>query len=128
MHSQKTFSASVASPSLARAFVREELAAVCDTPTLDAAVLMVSELVTNAVTHRPSPVEVSLATDRDRARVEVSDQGPGWAPVANVPGDQAAECGRGLSIVEACALRWGSRHDDGRTTIWFEVAGQPWTT
>lgn len=127
MHSRKTFAASVVSPSLARAYVRQELATVCDAPTLVAAVLMVSELVTNAVTHRPSPVEVSLATARRHARVEVSDQGHDWTPVAKVPSDQAAECGRGLSIVEACALRWGSSHDDGRTTIWFEVESQPGT-
>lgn len=122
MHVHKTFSASAVSPSLARAFVREELAAVCDTPNLDAAVLMVSELVTNAVVHTPSAVEVTLATDRHRARVEVRDQGPSWAPSAKALNDHA-ECGRGLSIVEACALRWGSHPGEDGTTVWFEVPG-----
>ncbi len=84
---------------------------------LDAIVLVVSELVTNAVVHAQSQMKLTVRDLGHCARVEVRDGStrvPEMRP-AN------AEHGRGLNIVEVLATRWGvDRHRNGKT-VWFEI-------
>ena len=122
MHARTTFAPLPETPSLARHFIRTVLADHCDTHTIYAAELMVSELVTNAVVHAVSDVEVQVESSPRRTRIEISDEGVEWVLTAGIR-DDAAERGRGLTIVAACALRWGRHLSDGRTTVWFEVRG-----
>ena len=79
-----------------------------DEDTRDAAALVVSELVTNALLHTESKVIVCvLREERDRLRIEVTDQGevgPGPAPQI-AAADQ--EHGRGLLLVTRLADAWG---------------------
>jgi anti-sigma regulatory factor (Ser/Thr protein kinase) len=77
----------------------------------DTAVLVVSELVTNAYTAataltEESPIDLSLRLFDDRLLVEVIDASPG-VPVQARRNDAAAEHGRGLALVSALSNEWG---------------------
>jgi anti-sigma regulatory factor (Ser/Thr protein kinase) len=91
--------------------------------TAETAVLLLSELVTNAVRHsrvRGRRIEVRCVLRDGLLRVEVSDAGTG-APVARTAGADD-ESGRGLALVAALAADWGvrpRRHGIGKT-VWFE--------
>ncbi|MCX4419257.1 ATP-binding SpoIIE family protein phosphatase [Streptomyces mirabilis] len=80
-------------------------------------VLIVSELVTNAVRHASAPIMLRLIR-RETLFCEVSD-GSSVAPYLQhaQPSD---ESGRGLLIVAETVLRWGVRHDLTGKTIWTE--------
>ncbi|GGN57616.1 hypothetical protein GCM10011579_020030 [Streptomyces albiflavescens] len=66
----------------------------------DAVLLVVSELVTNALVHTQGPVRLDLTLRGDRVRVCVSDSSP-RAPAKPVIVDWEATGGRGLLLVEA---------------------------
>jgi anti-sigma regulatory factor (Ser/Thr protein kinase) len=93
--------------------------------------LVLSELISNALRHAtPLPgslVRVAWWLDDDCLELAVSDGGGPTVPVANQPGHSAIG-GRGLSIVDRLALRWGvcSAPDGaGETTVWAELALSP---
>lgn len=93
--------------------------------TLETAVLLLSELVTNAVRHshvRGRHIEVRCALATESLRVEVSDAGDG-VPVLRTPDDED-ESGRGLALVAVLATTWGvllRPHAIGKT-VWYELA------
>jgi anti-sigma regulatory factor (Ser/Thr protein kinase) len=92
----------------------------------DEAELVVSELVTNALQHgipgAREPGERQVVGLRLLARDPfvmclVTDPGLG-IPVLREP-DPGSECGRGLTVVEACCVRWGWRLlDEGGKVVW----------
>ena len=86
--------------------------------TLDDASLLISELVTNSVTHARSEwVEVAIQLTADRLRIAVSDQDT----QAVRPRPSGTDGGWGLTFVAELATRWGAeRRDDGKT-IWVEL-------
>ncbi|MEZ0494001.1 ATP-binding protein [Kineococcus sp. TBRC 1896] len=104
----------------ARAFVRDHCAqsqvaeTVCDT-----AVLLVSELVTNAVEHARSRVRLAVAVSARLVHVEVGDQNAAL-PAVRSP-DSSAVHGRGMAIVDGLAEDWGVRPDGRGKTIWFDL-------
>jgi anti-anti-sigma factor len=110
-------------PQLARVEVREAVAGKLQTPESELAVLLTSELVTNAVVHPGDrdgdSIGLRISTDRGRARVEVADSGGGFDP-GTLQRDETAAGGRGLLLVDRGAVRWGTRRDD-RFRIWFEL-------
>ncbi|MFF7680646.1 ATP-binding protein [Actinacidiphila glaucinigra] len=85
------------------------------------AVLVVSELVTNAVTHGTSPAELRLVLGREShgLRVEVTDAGP--ALCGDREGVPPDEHGRGLPIVAALASDRGVSVRPGGTTCWADL-------
>jgi DNA-binding response OmpR family regulator len=86
----------------------------------DTVTLLVSELVTNAVVHAGSDVEVMVRLTATAARIEVTDT----SVESIAPRDAAADedSGRGLALVETLAERWGVRPaPGGGKTVWFEV-------
>jgi anti-sigma regulatory factor (Ser/Thr protein kinase) len=95
-------------------------------PRLDDAVLMVSELVTNAIVHsnsrRPGgTVTVTVLDSADGVRVEVADCGSELStPV--VRADRYAAEGHGLFLVQCLADQWGYLRDEAGTTVWFRLA------
>lgn len=93
---------------------------VLPAPVLDDVLLLVTELVANAVRHGRGPVTLTLVPREDGVRVEVTDA----SPTRPRPRDKGleAESGRGLHIVDALASRWGSmpRETTGKT-VWFEL-------
>ena len=90
---------------------------------LDDLRLVVSELVTNSVLHSGKPARDWVDMDVDvrpgRVRVEVVDHGRGFD--AEAKRASTHETGRGLTIVQKLADRWGSRHTS-TTTVWAELA------
>jgi len=104
----------------ARSFVRDRCreAGVADV-TSDAVVLMVSELVTNAVEHARSRVELALAVDPGVVHVEIHDGNAALPAIRNA--DSGAVNGRGMAIVDELALSWGVRPAGRGKTVWFDV-------
>jgi anti-sigma regulatory factor (Ser/Thr protein kinase) len=85
---------------------------------LHRAKLLVSELVTNAVLHGHGRIVLRSTLDEDRLLVEVIDEGRGFEhQLRRHEFDQVG--GRGLTIVDAEASRWGIH--EGTTHVWFEL-------
>lgn len=83
-------------------------------------VLLVSELVTNAVRYAGGATELRIDVDERAVRVEVLDHEPTLA--RTLPPDPWASSGRGLQIVERLAGTWGQSGDgDGGKVVWFVV-------
>ncbi|MCU1360666.1 MAG: phosphatase [Ilumatobacteraceae bacterium] len=86
------------------------------------AILMTSELVTNAMQHTTNGCSMLASFDRLRQhlRVEVADSSPSM-PVMRDPPTRAQTGGQGLRIVNEIATAWGAvPRSDGKTT-WFEL-------
>ncbi|WP_329214474.1 SpoIIE family protein phosphatase [Streptomyces sp. NBC_01485] len=86
----------------------------------DAVLLVVSELVTNALVHTQGPVRVDLVLRGDRVRVSVSDSSP-RAPAKPVIVDWESTGGRGLLLVEAMSESFGSVPVAGGKQVWSEI-------
>ena len=105
----------------ARRFVAEFAARMSRPEVVETAQLLVSELVTNAVAHAGTRVEVECARTDEGLRVSVCD-GSSLLPVPGRPGAWD-ERGRGLLLVDTLASRWGTdRHPDHGKAVWFELS------
>jgi anti-sigma regulatory factor (Ser/Thr protein kinase) len=97
-----------------------------DRELTETALLLVSELVTNAIRHGSPPVRLSLHLDRaggrGSLRVEVTDSSPA-PPAVGASAEPDQTSGRGLFIVQQLAARWGSHVSATRLgkTVWFEL-------
>ena len=102
----------------AREFVRDHAPALPD-ETRDALLLMTSELVTNAVLHARTPLEVGITVSETSVLVTVHDLDltrPEQQPY------DAREGGWGLGLVAALAEQFALEpHDDGGKTAWFRL-------
>jgi anti-sigma regulatory factor (Ser/Thr protein kinase) len=108
----------------ARRFVRDTLTRwSIDGEARDAAVLCVSELVTNAVIHTLAGCEVRLVLHDGVLTTSVRDGGADGRLHGSTQ-DPLATHGRGLHLVEALSTRWGSRLDALGMTVWCEVETQ----
>jgi anti-sigma regulatory factor (Ser/Thr protein kinase) len=109
----------------ARAFVAKTLGP--DHPCRDTAVLLCSELVTNAVVHSASglpggTVTIVVLRLTGAVRVEVIDHGSA-ASTPVVKGEVLAPDGHGLFLVDQLAGSWGYVLDQVGTTVWFRLTG-----
>lgn len=86
---------------------------------MEATVLLTNELVSNAVLHARTEMELRLVTADDRVRVEVHDGNSRRPPPPTTPVD--ATSGRGLVMVQALADRWGIDGTQHGKCIWFEL-------
>lgn len=104
-----------------RAMRRAAILWKLDRDTTDTALLLVSELATNAIRHGAPPVRMSLRLERDRLRVEVTDSSPALPQLGHPGPDQTS--GRGLQIVQQLAAKWGARALPRRVgkTVWFDL-------
>ncbi|WP_260334379.1 ATP-binding protein [Streptomyces beigongshangae] len=121
-----------ASAGLARRNVRELLGAWgADPEACDNAVLVTSELVTNALTHTVSErVVCRLRTDGHRLHLEVEDQNLGPAVPAQRTAGPDDQGGRGLLLVGVVSSDWGVRdsaHGSGRV-VWAVLPMRPAVT
>jgi anti-sigma regulatory factor (Ser/Thr protein kinase) len=87
---------------------------------VDDAVLLVSELVTNAVKYGPEDEAIRLIihSDGECVRFTVHDLGLGPLPEMR-EADDPAPGGHGLRLVNSLADRWGVER--GSTRVWFEL-------
>jgi anti-sigma regulatory factor (Ser/Thr protein kinase) len=86
---------------------------------VDDLLLLVSELVTNAVVHAGSPAVVRLDADVERIKVAVADR-DGQAPNITDP-DPLSSSGRGVLLVDRLAARWGVEPQCEGKVVWFEL-------
>jgi DNA-binding NarL/FixJ family response regulator len=117
----RRFEQGTQSPRAARRFVTEALDGYDEEGDLtDTVTLLVSELVTNAVLHAGSDVEVMVRLTATAARIEVTDASAEDVMPRDAADDE--DSGRGLALVGSLARRWGVRPaPGGGKTVWFEV-------
>ncbi|MFJ4946995.1 SpoIIE family protein phosphatase [Streptomyces sp. NPDC088760] len=88
--------------------------------TRDAVLVLVSELVTNAVCFATGPITVRLIRAGHGLLCEVGDTGNGRPRLRR--GGPFDDAGRGLHVVHRLTTRWGVRWTDTGKVIWAEVA------
>ena len=113
---------------VARRFARR--AAGSSTADIDTVVLLVSEVVTNAVLHARSDIRLDVQAGSDTVRVEVHDASPVEPRVHHFR--LTSGTGRGLRMLEQLSRRWGVEPDAARggKVVWFEVGStdeQSWS-
>ena len=106
---------------LARQVTRDALATWNLGQLEEAAVLLVSELVTNAVRHArdTGAIGLELASTGARLRLEIQDGDPSWRPM-----DSLTDCdegGFGFLVVDSLADRWGLRRVCAGKAVWAEL-------
>ncbi|MFJ2773027.1 SpoIIE family protein phosphatase [Streptomyces sp. NPDC087300] len=109
----------------ARSFVRDTLQGWGFTDIVDDAVVLTSELVTNAVVHAGTAADVLCLRSEDAVRIEVSDR----YPEREIPLQQSSvnmgspdrEGGRGLQLCAALATRWGVDYTPTHKQVWFQL-------
>jgi anti-sigma regulatory factor (Ser/Thr protein kinase) len=104
----------------AREFVAKTLVGWGRVNQVEAAVLLTSELVTNAIIHARTRVVVTLRVVGDSVRIAVVDEST-ERPYPRPQPDQLGG-GRGLMLVEALADSWGVSAEGGGKSVWFELA------
>lgn len=103
----------------ARVRVRRLLDSWADEEKRQDAVLLLSEVVTNAIQHAPGRVHVTVTLFRDRLHARVRDESP------RLPSDREADehGGRGIELLHVLSRRWGvQQHPGNGKTVWFEVS------
>jgi anti-sigma regulatory factor (Ser/Thr protein kinase) len=113
----------------ARRFVRDTLrawvvtGAVAESHGLvDDAVLLTSELVTNAVVHAGTPVKVTCRLADDAVEVVVRDGHPArLVPEAAESEPTERTGGRGLLLPAALATAWGVAYGRATKAVWFRL-------
>ena len=110
-----------ASPARARSLLRSTLTAADLEHLVDDALLLTTELVTNAVVHAGTALQLRIEIDEDGLRVEVVDASPGSSPVVREAPDAAREGGRGMFLLDALAEEWGTTHTRTGKSVWFRL-------
>ncbi|NUO45930.1 MAG: SpoIIE family protein phosphatase [Streptomyces sp.] len=109
----------------ARSFVRDTLQGWGFADIIDDAVVLTSELVTNAVVHAGTAADVLCLRSDDGVRIEVADRYPEREiPLQGHPatmGSPDREGGRGLQLCAALAGRWGVDYTPTHKQVWFQL-------
>jgi sigma-B regulation protein RsbU (phosphoserine phosphatase) len=117
-------------PAAARALVRSVLEEAGLDTLLNEALLLTTELSTNAVVHANTELDIEVRADQSGLTVTVTDFAPG--PVEQlavgprnetVDIGEVAERGRGLLLVDHFASRWGTVHEGTGKGVWFRLEG-----
>jgi serine phosphatase RsbU (regulator of sigma subunit)/anti-sigma regulatory factor (Ser/Thr protein kinase) len=115
-------------PAAARALVRSVLTEVGLEELLNEALLLTTELSTNAIEHARTELDIEVVADRSGLTVTVSDFAAG--PIDDVTArprndltdiSQVSERGRGLLLVDHFASRWGTTHQATGKGVWFRL-------
>ena len=115
-------------PAAARALVRSVLEETGLVGLLNEALLLTTELSTNAVVHANTELEIEVSADTDGLTVTVTDFAAGPVEQLTVgPRNETseigevAERGRGLLLVDHFASRWGTVHEGDGKGVWFRL-------
>lgn len=114
---ERTLPPRAASAAAARRLVSQALEATPYSALVDAALVAVSELVTNALVHAGTEIGVQVCVDEQGLLVEVHDGNP-HAPVVRRHARESGT-GRGLHMVEGLADDWGIYHRGDGKVVWF---------
>ena len=106
-------------PGQARRAITECAALLGLDEVVDDLVLIVSEMVTNAVRHGAPPVRLEVLADDRVVRIAVGDGDPGLPLPREV--DDDAEGGRGMVLVDLLAAEHGVRPQPPGKTVWASV-------
>ena len=121
VHERIELTATLDAPRRARVLARDLLGPHVDDRRRNDLLVLVTELVTNAVRHaglaRDDTVVLHLAAADHVVRAEVCDGGPGFEPVERAPGPDG---GFGLMLLRTLSSRWGVELGDA-TCVWFEL-------
>lgn len=124
IEAKRLFYGDASSVGEARRFVRDALAATAaPVDVVDAAVLLVSELATNVTLHARTDVQVIVRFVDGVLWGEVRDWNARLPQARLAPAD--ATTGRGLTLVDAVATRWGVESEDDSKMVWFTVEPNP---
>lgn len=118
MEATRSFPADVTTPRAARLFVGSLLGDGHDEAT-EVALVLTSELVTNAVVHAGTPLDVRVELDEGHMRVAVVDGDPRLPEPIAIAADAVG--GRGLSLVHQLSRQWGTAPCPGGKVVWFEL-------
>lgn len=118
----RSFPSHPSSAAEVRGFVREGCSDALSERDLDAAVLLVTELVSNAMLHTETDhVDVRIEMRRGAIRIGVRDDEVG-PPAPRAP-TQEDTSGRGLQIVDRLAETWGVDYtESGGKCVWFSMS------
>jgi anti-sigma regulatory factor (Ser/Thr protein kinase) len=117
------FRTSPASVPAVRRWARLQVKQVLDGDRLDVFLLLLSEVVTNAVRHtRGARVEVELTMDGTVVAAVYDDSPDQPRPRRAGPDDTG---GRGLALVDRLADGWGSERLKNGNRVWFRLAADP---
>ncbi|MFV2022654.1 SpoIIE family protein phosphatase [Micromonospora sp. LOL_023] len=115
-------------PATARAVVRSVLSDASLDELLNEALLLTTELSTNAVVHAGTELVIEVVADEVGLTVTVTDFAAGpIEKVAALPRNerqdisQVSERGRGLLLVDHFASRWGTTHQPSGKGVWFRL-------
>jgi anti-sigma regulatory factor (Ser/Thr protein kinase) len=102
-----------------RQFVRETVEGWGYGDVAEDAVLIASELITNAVLHARTRLEVTVRQVSDRIRIEVTDKSHNLPQLRRHSLQSAT--GRGLHLVAALASDWGADARSDGKVVWVEL-------
>jgi anti-sigma regulatory factor (Ser/Thr protein kinase) len=110
---------------VAPALARRRVASACNgwpQSLIEDALIMTSELVTNAVRYGHAPIVLTITATPDGLHVEVGD-GNATMPRSGLTPSEDGVGGRGLLIVAALATDWGSRPSPTQLgkSVWFDL-------
>jgi anti-sigma regulatory factor (Ser/Thr protein kinase) len=108
-----------ASAARARALARERFSRSCSRDTLDTIALLVTELVTNAILHARTTMQLTVETRPGVVRIAVEDESSDQPTVQHYASD--AVTGRGLALVEQLASSWGVEATANGKLVWCHV-------
>ena len=84
------------------------------------ALLVATELLTNALEHARAPIRLTVGLGAESVRIEVHDAAAD--PPRQQPHDLWAARGRGLQLVDGLSRRWGWSPDTNGKTVWADVS------
>lgn len=128
VRAQKLLPAHPDSVGEARRLLRALLEKAADPELIETVELVVSEVVTNAVLHAGTEVDLVVIADELTVRVEVTDGSPQLPSSRSQVGlahTGLANTGRGLHLLEVLAHRWGVIVEPPGKTVWFELSTAP---
>jgi serine/threonine-protein kinase RsbW len=105
-------------PRTARRLLKTWVGGGLERDQLDKAMLLVSELVSNAVLHGTGEMTLRASVSTDTIHVEVRDEGEGFVHALREP-DETTAGGWGLQLVNVESNRWGV--ESGLSKVWFEL-------
>ena len=114
----------LAGPAHARRFAGDRLRAEVGAPeaedAIDSTLLVVSELVTNAIRAGCSTMDINVDVRRDAIRIEVVDDATGLPAMREARPEE--ETGRGLALIASVSAGWGFEPRQQGKAVWAEIA------